>query len=149
MDEESKPANWVERRARQEHALRIEAPSIWNEVRAAIQDACDTFNEKYPHPTEYAVKCKLENGHRMLVTRLIVADGLKIFQPYHAQAIIGYSAKDFEITVAYDSRASQVFRIEADGEDVFVAQGTKRITPDGLSKIALEDMFFPVAHDRA
>ena len=50
--------NWVERRFVIEALQAKRAPELWQEVRSALQDACDSFNEHYGSATDQ-VECAL------------------------------------------------------------------------------------------
>jgi len=59
--------NWVERRANRENALDANASIVWDQVRVALQDACESYNSRYC-PGRHEVACNLENGNRLLIT---------------------------------------------------------------------------------
>jgi hypothetical protein len=81
-EKENSLMNWVDRRALRERNLDDGAPKVWDQVRGAIQDSCDSFNEHYKHPNqESAVDCKLENGRRVKVSRIVPANLTTTFQP--------------------------------------------------------------------
>ena len=150
--EQVKTPNWVERRAHREQLLHTHGGEMWQGVRAAVQDACESFNAHYPSIPNYAVKCKLENGYRIVVSRFIPLDRVTNFQDRTLHVTIGYNSQESAITVAYDEpRGSRTFRITSDDQGVFILDGKTRITPDEISEKALEALFFtpppPIADD--
>jgi hypothetical protein len=53
--------NWVERRAQRDRILDSNVIELWHAVRAAIQDACDSFNNHYSaDPDQPEVVCRLK-----------------------------------------------------------------------------------------
>jgi len=86
VSEQDKKLNWVERRALRERVLASGSLEVWNHVRAALQDACESFNTNYP---TNQVECKLENGHRLHI------------RGHENSVIVAFSKDVVEIDVAY------------------------------------------------
>src|ERR1700730_11338991 len=63
--------SWVEERAQRDEVLWKGAPGVWDGVRSALQDACESYNTRYCNPDFPEVDCKLENGKRILISRNI------------------------------------------------------------------------------
>src|SRR5437868_2544818 len=66
--------NWVERRAQRERVLDSGAADVWNQVRAALQNACLSYNEHYATQSELQVRCSLETENKILIIRPIPTD---------------------------------------------------------------------------
>jgi hypothetical protein len=78
--------NWVERRSKVERAVGEQADRVWNDIRAAIQDACASFERLYP---DQPIEVFLENGHRVRVSRSITFNRMTREQP-HGLGILVY-----------------------------------------------------------
>ena len=121
----------------------MQAPEAWNSIRGAVQDACESYNAHYSSDVNTTVKCKLENGHRIVVSRFMPANRVTTFQDRNPQIVIEYDSQSTTVTVAYDQPAgSQTFRISADDQGVFIVDSKSRITADRLSEKVLKDLFF-------
>jgi hypothetical protein len=135
--------NWVERRATRERNLDTGAPKVWDEVRGAIQDACESFNQHYPQPNrDNSAECKLENGRRVRVRRIILADMTTVYHPQDLQVIVMFEKDVPSITATFPA-GSLIFYFEADEEGAFVAVAGKRLTPDEISEKILGPVLFP------
>jgi hypothetical protein len=155
--EQRKP-NWVERRAHREGLLKG-ADDVWNQVRAAIQDACDSFNEHYP--AQAPVQYEQENGSRLCITRTIPANDDLTFGATKVRVSVTFTAA--KITAVYSDRSS-TYRITADDESAFVidrratgtltehlhqrqkgrSDGYRRMSPDDVSEAILKSILFPL-----
>ena len=131
--------NWVDRRAHRETLL-SHSDEVWNSVRSAVQDACESFNGHYA-TTQTPVVCKAENGSRLFISRTIVADRVRIFSDIKLHALVAFSG--LEITVTYKN-GFKAYQITADDESAFVVDKGKRQTPDEVSQSILEPVLYPV-----
>jgi hypothetical protein len=127
--------NWVERRAAIERTRREQAPALWNAVRGALQDACDSFNALYGAEAG-KVTCELENGQRVRVTRVVRVPGTAHGTP--RQVLVTYHADDY--TIAATSRVKA--QIQADADGVYLEWQRARIEPDALCQTLLEPVLF-------
>jgi hypothetical protein len=134
--------NWIERKARRERALKAKAPAIWNEVRAAIQDACNSFNHHYCENSA-EVSCTLENGRRILITRVpgkANAERVDVVVEYHNHfhrircSGADHSPLEFGFECSDDGT---VYLIESDTDD------DSGLSPDDVSEKILHIVFFP------
>jgi hypothetical protein len=140
---EKSPLNWVDRRAIRERSLDFGAPKVWDEVRGSLQDACDSFNEHYPQSNRQdAAHCKLENGNRVKITRIVSADMKTSFQPQQFEVLVTFDKLAPSVTVAFPDNTA-VFKIESDEESAFPTFAGKRITSDEISHKVLESVLFP------
>ena len=144
------PPNWVQRRARREFLLDSKADEVWNDVRAAVQDACDTYNEHYSPPNQPTVDYKLENGHRLRITKTVPADGLTVFHPVKETLVVAFDKAAPAITMSRDSTGTRAFRIDARETEVFAKgdDGTK-VSADQLSEKILERFLFSSPTERS
>jgi hypothetical protein len=129
-EDKAEAPNWVERRHRREAALAGGSIDLWNEIRGAIQNACDSFKVHYGD-----VDCKLENGKRILVSRSA---------PKRAQVVVAFQeAPAPRVSVAFETKTeSYPFSVD-DNELVFIKHNTNRLTADQLSERILEHLLFP------
>jgi hypothetical protein len=130
--------NWVERRARIEQTLDRDAPGLWESVRAALQDAFNSFKEHYPTQVQ-GLECTLEEGARLVFTRKGDADE---DTSYGERVVISYYDDERAIEVT-ENRHRQVFRIRCDRDGVYACLDNQRVTPDQLSEQVLRHVFFP------
>jgi hypothetical protein len=139
----SESANWVQRRAVKERVLDTGAIGVWNEVRSALQDACESYNEHYsPNPNRVEVECQLENGNRIRITRTLPG-GPPHFQPIITQALVEFDSKIPSIrSTREESSASREFRISSDETFSYVVDGDARMAPDEVSRLILEPILF-------
>jgi hypothetical protein len=78
--------NWIEKKYAHEKMLADGAPELWNKLRSAIQDACDSYNQHYAASMpNRRVKCEQENGKRLRIqkqlkqTAIIIGEGKELF----------------------------------------------------------------------
>jgi hypothetical protein len=63
-------SNWVDRRFAIESSLRKNAPIFWQDVRSAIEDACEHFLGLYGASTGIMLEVKRENGRRLRIVSM-------------------------------------------------------------------------------
>jgi hypothetical protein len=132
MSEES---NWVERRFATDSSLEKNAPQLWQDVRAALQDACTSFVALYGHSRGTAVNVGLENGHRLQIMSMTRGAEAPSF------LVVSFDSKVHEIGWVGDN--AEAIKISADRNGAFLAgPDGKRITPDELSQRILEPFLF-------
>jgi hypothetical protein len=156
--EERKP-NWVDRRAHRESLLKG-ADSVWNQVRAAIEDACESFNKHYP--AQAPVQCEQENENRLYITRTVPDDRDLTFGATRVRVLV-ITFTSPKITAVYEDRSS-TYTITADDESAFVidrraarslserlhqrqperSDGDGRMSPDDVSEAMLKSILFPM-----
>jgi hypothetical protein len=125
--------NWVEVRANRESTLWQKAPELWQEVRSAVQDACQSYNDHYSNPDHPEVICKLENGKRVRVNR-----------EAHGMVLIEFDARKPSIRYTRDhSESSGELGFCSDEVEAWIATGDgARMTPDAASRNLLEPLLF-------
>jgi hypothetical protein len=153
---EQRKQNWVDRRAHRDSLLKG-AGDVWNQVRAAIRDACDSFNQHYP--AQAPVQCEQENGSRLCITRT-TPSGEDRTGATKVQVFVTFTAA--KITAIYNDRSS-TYKITADDECAFVMDrraaatltehlnqrqkgrpdGSRRMSPDDVSEAILKSVLFP------
>lgn len=136
--------NWIERKARREAVLNDQSNTVWQAVRSAIQDCCDTFYKYYCNPglTEREITCEPENGHRFRVTRKVLANRITTYQDTKHTALIEFDEGGKCIRVTVDNKSPMIFLIDADDSRAFATHNKQEISPDDLSRKALEDLMF-------
>jgi hypothetical protein len=128
MPENEKRPNWVERKAARRDNLQNQAQEVWQNVRAAIQDCCESFRKHY----NQGLEDKLENGTRI---RLTVPYDTALRQT----VIVGFNQRANEIEVTVGALASKTYRIDANETHAFVTnQDGKEISADEFTQTALE-----------
>lgn len=148
--EKPKP-NFVERRKAREVALENGAPALWNQLRAAIQDACASYNTHYaatPGAAARAVTCKLENGKRVLVEKLIrTVHSASSFRDDKCSLIVSFESQPPVITVAGDAPVKAASFFISSGEDTaFIGSIDRPREVDDICRAILEPLFFPPAN---
>ena len=138
--------NWVERRLERQRLLHAQAPELWNQIRAAIQDACESFNGLYAADADHKVFCELENGHRLRIHRTL-PPAASFEQPKHLEALVHFHKADHTVSITFESGA-HTFYIDADHESaVFIGADrtpdASKLTPDQVSQRVLEAILFP------
>jgi hypothetical protein len=135
--------NWVERRAKREGVLDGKAEELWDQIRAALQDACDSYNEHYGYdPNKPKVSCRLENSRRALITRTRPVDHMTRFREERIRIIVEFDKEGPTVTATRDTTSPQNFTISSDESEVFVMIARERISPDELSRRILEPLLF-------
>src|ERR1700733_2780582 len=108
--------NWVEHRAKRESTLNANAASVWEKVRAALQDACESYNVFYcSAPKQQEVQCRLENPNRLLISR--TEFGIPNFK---TQIVVLYDPAEPAINSSRDNPGhADTFSISADEDHAF------------------------------
>jgi len=144
----SEPTNWVEQRAHRERILRSEGPKVWGELRSALEDACNSYNEHYC-PNKHEVECKLENGNRSIITKTTYADGHTRYRDERIEVIASFHQATAAVTVTRTPGTPHSFHISSDEQQAFLMEGKERVTPDEASRKILESVFFPSNQPRS
>jgi hypothetical protein len=140
--DETKQPNWVDRRALCERVLESKSGEVWEGLRAAIQDACQSYSDNYPpNVAAHVVSCKLENGRRIHVGRTTYDEQTGTNSKF--TALVEFDPKTFSIAVTRDSGTAQGFRVSGDENRAFLMQGDKHMTADEVSRVILEPILFP------
>ena len=136
--------NWVERRVNRSRILAEQSEDIWQTVRAAIQDACNSFQHHFGQPSvaEKALTCVPENSHRLLVSNTIQPDRIKNFHTTKRTILIEFDEDEFIVRATVDRRTPVSFSIVADDTHAFLIHHKEEITPDRLSQLVLEEFLF-------
>lgn len=124
-------SNWVERRLESERLLRSQAPTIWENARAAVQDACESYNK-----LRADVVFVPENGLRCRISRRS-GDSMRIVR-------LAFDKVASTITIVRDEEGPAVFPIRASDTSAFLTGlDGREISADEFSQIALEQLLFP------
>ncbi|MGA2148175.1 MAG: hypothetical protein ABSH49_24770 [Bryobacteraceae bacterium] len=139
------PRNWVRERAERERVCASQAPALWEKVRAALQDASDSYNEEYGNPAYPEVKYELENGKRILIVRTSFIGGPGQSNEERRSVLVTFDEHGGCITFVGDiDGSSGELVITVDGHEVFVTRKDKneRMEPDDVSRLLLQGIFF-------
>jgi hypothetical protein len=138
MEEQREELNWVDRRAREDQALRDGAEKTWQNLRSALQGCLDSYRREYAGDVE----CDAENGHCLHLT--------KTFPPNHGERT---TAEKVSLVISYDkntqsiraapaagkgaefriiSNTAKAFLADKDGKEVAVDQACQRLLEDFL-----------------
>jgi hypothetical protein len=134
--------NWVEKRLAKERSLESGAPGVWNKVRAAIQDACDTYNQSYGSTPERTVKCELENGKRLRIDgRLRLNEG-QGYRDADVSVVVSFEQSPPRIAVAEAGPVhAQTLTISSNETSAFIR--SEGFDADAISQQILEPLLFP------
>jgi hypothetical protein len=134
--------NWVERKFAREDTLLNSARLVWEEVRTAIADACNSFSGRCDSPT---IARNNENGHAVVVRVAFsprfhpgIAGGL---HPLNVVRI-EFDEQQNLITSTLNDKSAQKFLIDADENGCFISHQNTRIDSDKLSQKVLEEALF-------
>lgn len=136
--------NWIEKRWSREQHLSKDAPEIWQAVTVAVENSCTSFMQHYSALS--GVTFKQQNGHRILVTvtRKYVPTGISSYQSeVPVQLIYEQGENQINVVIGYNKNPKK-FEIKSDEEHAFIFYGGKEISPDELSRLVLEDIFFKI-----
>ncbi len=138
---EAETLTWVERRKKIESNLFADLDYIWRDVKQALEDATKSFNSEYSGDAEAVAV----NGHR--------------FRIRCTSSPTPTSHRPTEIDIAFDKEKRELqadspdllmrhlpkrFHICADVSSAFICDDKdQRITPDQVSQLVLEPVFFP------
>lgn len=137
--------NWVKRRALRERMLSAGAPKVWEAARAALQDACDSYNEHYPvDPNRKEITFAFENEKRFQITRTLFANRVDRYTDTQSKVLISFNEDAPSIEVASDTAAFTCL-IKADEKSAYAVHDNEPISADELSRLTLEPLFFPTA----
>jgi hypothetical protein len=135
--------NWVEKKAATERNLSQDGLGIWNEVRSAIQDACESWKEHYAPSGSQGPTITLENGTRMRVEPPRIIWMKATLPPFHdptrLEYVLIYLDKDVPAIKWTDDTGGHEVKIMADENKAFLSGN---ITADDLSKRILEHLLF-------
>lgn len=137
--------NWVEYRAQCDLMLTSGAGTVWDEVRAALQDACASYNEHYsPQPGIAEVTSKLENGRRMLISRKVYVTEAGRSQEVVCKLLVEFDELHYSVTYTRENPdATGQLRIDADKASAFIRDANgQRSSPDEASRFLLEPILF-------
>lgn len=131
-------SNWVERKAKRASLLDEKATHIWDEVRSALIDACNSHREYYQGNAE-AVP---QNGHRVRITRTHPADPMTAAPPVQLDVLVVFDEQKRLITATSAAQKACKFSIDVDDDGAFLAAGESRVTPDEVSERILQNVLF-------
>jgi hypothetical protein len=126
-DKETRP-NWVERKSTREANLKDHAEDVWQNVRAAIQDCCESFRKHYNGD----IKDDLENGMRIRIT-----------VPYRTAPkqtiLVSFNQARATIEVTTGASATKAYHIDADETHAFITDDNhKEVNADQFTQLTLE-----------
>jgi nucleoid-associated protein YejK len=136
--------NWVEKRAAAEELLNLHAEEQWQNLRAALQDCCETYSKKYCQQENSTLSSLPENGHRLRVTRTLKADQTRRFKTETNTLLISFDANTYSVSVTSDEKPDTVFiKIVSNDQSVWLTdKKDKAIDHDEGCQLILEPFFF-------
>jgi len=115
----------------------------WNDTRAAIQDACSSYNENYALNQEQRVECIPENGKRIRIRKTVAITGAGFSGTRPVDIVVSFDEEVPSIIVAGEGPvASNNFPIFSDETSVQIASRDRPVDPDELSRRILEPLLF-------
>jgi hypothetical protein len=128
-------SNWVEHRYAIESSLERNSPQLWQDVRSALQNACESFVARYGNSKGVEINVKPENGRRLRITLFTTRGEVPRF------VVVSFDPKVNEISWVNDDTGA--IKISADQNGAFLAdENGKHVTPDELSRQILEPFLF-------
>ena len=130
--------NWIDARFNREEKSQQGAEGLWQDVVAAIQACCDSFNTHYSHLG--SVIYKTTNGHRVVLT--VTLPGSGGLPPVKRTVAVDFSLPQCRIGVAVDGGTTQTFSMDSDGHNIFIADNKTSMSVDDFSRRVLEKPLF-------
>jgi len=134
--------NWIDRKFAREDALLNGKREVWEQVRTAIADVCNSFTQRCDSPT---VARNNENGHAVVVRTTFPSR----FNPSMGAGFSSMNVVRIEfdeqqnlISSTLNDKSPQKFQIDADENGCFISYQAAKIDADKLSQKVLEDALF-------
>lgn len=142
--------NWVEKKSACERALADGAPDLWNKIRSAIQDSCESYNTLYGSVMENRATCELENGKRVRIEKQIrTINSPSSHRDDVMRIVVAFHADPPRVSVAGDGPVkSRDYPISSNETTAFIGSVERPFEPDELSKQIMEPLLFPTGNFR-
>jgi hypothetical protein len=98
MEEQQETLNWVDRRAREDQALRDGAEKTWQNLRSALQGCHESYRREYDNDVE----CNAEDVHRLRLTKVFPPNQKERRAVEQISLLISYDKKTQSIRAASD-----------------------------------------------
>src|SRR5450631_2868510 len=138
MEERQETLNWVDRRAREDQALRDGAEQTWQNLRSALQGCYESYRREYDNDVE----CNSEDGHHLRLTKTFPANQKERRTIEQMSLLISYDKKTQSIRAVpmvakgaefrIISNTAKAFLADKDGKEVPVDQACQRLLEDFL-----------------
>lgn len=129
-------SNWIEKAALQRRRLAAEGGLLWESVRSAVQDSCDSFRQYYQIDGTTDLTNRVENGFRFIVSQFTQMGASRT-------TVIVYYKSDTQVITWPTDNGPEYVSIRADENSVFLADKEgKKLTPDDVSRLILEPLLF-------
>jgi hypothetical protein len=139
--------NWVDRLHHRKMLLISGSAILWNDIRAAIQDACDSYN-KHAQSSAGNVNCVPENGKRLRVSKLVRETKTEnSYRDDMVTVLISFDLDGPSINVVGDGPVPKaVFNISADDENAFIGTADEHLSADQISEKILRPLLYPTGN---
>ena len=139
MEEKEEKLNWVDRRAREDQALRDGAEKTWQNLLSALRDCHESYCRHYSSDVE----CDPENGHRLRLTNTFPPTQSGRATAVKVSLLISYDKKTQLIRAIPEAGRGAEFRIISNTAKAFLAdKDGKEVAADEACQRLLEDFLF-------
>jgi hypothetical protein len=139
MEEPQETLNWVDRRAREDQALRDGAETTWQNLRSALQGCHESYRREYGDDVEY----NPEDVHQFRLTKTFPANQKERRPAEQISLLISYDKKSQSIRSIPMVGKSAEFRIISNTAKAFLAdKDGKEVPVDQACQRLLEDFLF-------
>jgi hypothetical protein len=143
MEEQQKEMNFVARKAATRRNLQEGSGALWQGLRRALQDCCDTYRLEFSED----VSCATENCHRLCFTKTFPAKSQREADS-HATLLVEYDDATRAITYSQNSGKSACLSIRSDENSVFLFDKASPIEYDAACQKILEAFLFATVPPR-
>ena len=139
---------WVYQKWEKGRGIAAEAlANTWNDLRGAIQDACNEYNQCFCGPAA-RISCNLENGHRVTVTVVFASDRVRRFKDETCTATIFLDSSGPCVRYARSGCVTDSgdFPIISQGMGILAGLATRAgqaMSPEKACEFILEPILFP------
>src|ERR1700688_1407101 len=127
MEEQREDLNWVDRRAREDQALRDGAEKTWQNLRSALQGCHESYLREYNSDVE----CDPENGHSLRLTKIFPPNNRERRTAEKMSLLISYDKSTQLIRAIPEAGKGAEFRIISNTAKAFLAdKDGKEVTAD-------------------
>jgi hypothetical protein len=139
MEEQGEELNWVDRRARQDQALRDGAEKTWQALRSALQGCHESYRREFANDVE----CQPENGNRLRLTKTFPPNRKERASVEKVSLVISYDRNTQSIRAVPAAGKAAEFRIISNTAKAFLAdKDGKEVAVDHVCQRLLEDFLF-------
>lgn len=129
--------NFIDRRAAAAELLQLHAPEQWQNLRAAVQDCCESYTKHYSQQEHSSLTCVPENGNRLRLTLQLKPDHLERIRPQTNILLIAYDPKAFAISITSDDKSDVLLTFASDEQRLWLTYKNHEIDEDESCQLLL------------